>query len=124
MGSNNVHNPYFVKLSQNCFTSANNATHLFSVLPSKQNFDLKDIGDNTYHFKYQEKDKTLTIMRDDTQELWPRLRPTDLEWKKTQNNNKTYLSVTWADKQHLFPQHQIVNDCKIDQWGFFVPVQI
>ena len=93
-------------------------------MPIKQNFDLKDIDNNIYHFKYQEKDETLTIMRDDTQELWPRLRPTDLEWIKTQNNDETYLSVTWADKQHLFPQHQIVDDCDIDQWSFFVPLQI
>ena len=124
MGSNNVHNPYFVKLSQNCFTSANNATYLFSLLPIKQNFDLKDIDDNIYHFKYKEEDETLTIMRDDTQDYWAQLRATSLEWIKTKKNGKWYLSLTWAGQQHLFPQHQIEDDCDIDQWSFFVPIQI
>ena len=124
MGSNNVHNPYFVKLSQNCFTSANNATYLFSLLPIKQNFDLKDIDDNIYHFKYKEEDETLTIMRDDTQDYWAQLRATSLEWIKTKKNGKWYLSLTWAGQQHLFPQWQNEDDCDIDQWSFFVPIQI
>jgi hypothetical protein len=118
MGSNNVHNPYFVKLSQNCFTSANNVTH-FSQKRDDVRFALKDIRNKLFIFEYK-KNYHYGLTIESNGEHWD-LRLTDLEWTKIKKDDTTYLCLTWAGKQHFFPQYQHINGNSFDQWCYIVP---